>query len=56
MGWLNWIDWRIISNVILAILIVETAEALGQLWARWVRPALFPGDPTSSDNDEQRGR
>jgi hypothetical protein len=51
MWWLNWIDWRIVLNVILAILIVEAAEALGQLLARWVRPALFPGDPTSSDNE-----
>jgi hypothetical protein len=47
----SWIDWRIILNVIIAILIVEAVEALGQLLTRWVRPALFPGDPTSSDNE-----
>jgi uncharacterized integral membrane protein len=47
----SWIDWRIILNVIIAILIVEAAEALGQLWARWVRRSFFPGDPTSSDNE-----
>jgi hypothetical protein len=49
--WSDLIDWRIILNVIIAILIVEAVEALGQLWTRWVRPALFSGDPTSSDNE-----
>ena len=49
--WFDWIDWHIILNVIIAILIVEAAEAFGQIWARWVRRSWFPGDPTSSDNE-----
>jgi hypothetical protein len=48
--WSDWIDWRIILNVIIAILIVEAVEAFAQLYTQWMRRAPIPGDPTSPDN------
>jgi hypothetical protein len=47
---MGWIDWRIILNVILAILILEAAQALGQLWAQWVRRSFFGAGPPNSDD------